>query len=89
MQSHASPTGAFIPFSEYMGLLCFNVRSGAKIQNLLDYVDYFGGEEKFLYQQERDNALRLYCKEHRIKLIEIPYNKINDIENILNKFGRL
>lgn len=36
-------------------------------------------------QQERDNAVRLYCKEHGIKLIEIPYTEYDNIEKILNK----
>jgi hypothetical protein len=36
-------------------------------------------------QQERDNAVRLYCKEHEIKLIEIPYTEFENIEDILKK----
>lgn len=34
-------------------------------------------------QIERDNAVRQYCKEHKIKLIEIPYTEYDDIDNIL------
>lgn len=30
-------------------------------------------------------ALRQYCKEHGIKLIEIPYWDYDNIETILNK----
>ena len=48
-------------------------------------VKYFGGEDKFESQIDRDNALRQYCNERKIKLIEIPYNEINNIETILNK----
>lgn len=36
-------------------------------------------------QQERDNAVRYYCKEHGIKLIEIPYSDYDSIEKILAK----
>jgi hypothetical protein len=36
-------------------------------------------------QQERDYALRQYCKEHNIKLIEIPYTDYDNIEEILTK----
>ena len=38
-----------------------------------------------LYQIERDNALRQYCKEHKIKLIEIPYTQKKNINKILKK----
>ena len=48
-------------------------------------VDLWGGEEKLESQQERDNALRQYCKEHEVKLIEIPFSRFNDIELILSK----
>lgn len=48
-------------------------------------VKWFGGEEKFKQQQERDYALRYYCKEHKITLIEIPYTDFDNIEKILTK----
>lgn len=48
-------------------------------------VDYFGGQEAFERQQERDMALRQYCKEHKIKLIEIPYTEYDNIEALLKK----
>lgn len=43
-------------------------------------VDYFGGEEKFVIQQNYDKLKEKYCKEYNIKLINIPYwdyDKIN------------
>lgn len=46
---------------------------------------YFGGEKKLQYTKERDMALRQYCKEHGIKLIEIPYWDYDNIETILKK----
>lgn len=47
-------------------------------------VKLFGGEEQLEKQKERDFALRSYCKEHKIKLIEIPYTKYKSIESILD-----
>ena len=45
----------------------------------------FGGEPAFEKQQLRDEAVRYYCKIHKIKLIEIPYKDLNNIEKILTK----
>ena len=36
-------------------------------------------------QQWRDEAVRSYCKNHGIKLIEIPYTEIDNIETILKR----
>lgn len=46
---------------------------------------YFGGEEKLKRTQDRDSSLRVYCKTHGIKLIEIPYTEFDNIETILTK----
>lgn len=35
-------------------------------------------------QQLRDSALRSYCQNHKIKLIEIPYTKMDNIKEILD-----
>ena len=48
-------------------------------------IDIFGGKERYVQQVERDNSLRQYCKEHKIRLIEIPYKDIDNIEDILTK----
>ena len=45
----------------------------------------FGGYGSFDNQIERDNSLRQYCKEHKIKLIEIPYTQKKNINEILKK----
>lgn len=45
----------------------------------------FFNERNLEQQQERDFALRLYCHNHKIKLIEIPYTEIDNIESILSK----
>ena len=51
-------------------------------------IKLFGGEQQLEKQKERDIALRSYCKEHIIKLIEIPYTKYKSIESILdNELG--
>lgn len=39
----------------------------------------------FEHQQMRDNAVRAYCEEHKLRLIEIPYTETNNIEEILKK----
>lgn len=36
-------------------------------------IDFFGGEEKFIKQQENDRRKNEYCKNNGIKLIRIPY----------------
>lgn len=42
-------------------------------------------ERNLQEQQERDNAIRQYCKDHKMKLIEIPYTQINSIDEILSQ----
>lgn len=36
-------------------------------------IDYFGGEEQFKRQLQRDSEVRQYCKDNNIKLFEIRY----------------
>ncbi len=56
-----------------------------------EYIPFFHrAEDSFAKQQERDAQLRKYCKQHKIKLIEIPYTELSDIDKILDKeIGRL
>lgn len=42
-------------------------------------------QEQFQEQQDRDKRLREHCKMNNIKLIEIPYNRIKEIDKILDK----
>lgn len=42
-------------------------------------------EDEFRDQQVRDQRLREYCKLQKIKLIEIPYTKMDKIDNILKR----
>jgi len=46
-------------------------------------IGWFGGNDVFKMQQERDYGLRLYCKEHGIRLIEISYKDVGKIAEIL------
>lgn len=42
-------------------------------------VNGWGGEDRFLQQQQRDNYKNDWCKNHNIKLIRIPYTEYNNI----------
>ena len=46
-------------------------------------IKWFGGEEKFKYQQEHDKRKREYAKLHNIELMEIPYWDFDNIKSIL------
>jgi hypothetical protein len=48
-------------------------------------IEWFGGKRNYKLQQLRDESLRQYCNENKIKLIEIPYTEYNNIEDILTK----
>ena len=49
----------------------------------------WGGEKQLRWQQRRDAALRVYCEQEGIRLIEIPYTEFNNIDNIMEKlFGK-
>jgi len=45
----------------------------------------FGGEDAFNKVRLNDNIKNKYCKDKKIKLIRIPYFKIKEIDEILNK----
>ena len=42
-------------------------------------IDYFGGEESFNLQQERDERKNKWCKENNIRLVRIPYTDYDKI----------
>lgn len=59
---------------EYQGDIHFKITGG------------WNTEEELQVRQSRDEAKRQYCKEHNIKLIEIPYTDYNILnENYLRK----
>jgi hypothetical protein len=47
-------------------------------------VDYFGGEEGYIYRKNNDAIKKNYCKVNTIDLLEIPYYNYDNIEIILN-----
>lgn len=47
-------------------------------------IEHFGGGERFEKQKRRDEILRWYCKEHKVKLLEIPYYE-KSIERLLKR----
>ena len=49
-------------------------------------VKFMGGEEKFIDRKRKDNIKNQFCINNKINLIRIPYNKINNIEDILSTF---
>ena len=48
-------------------------------------IEYFGGEEQFIIQQEHDKRKREYAKDNGYRLLEISYKDYNNIDNILTK----
>lgn len=48
-------------------------------------IAFMGGDENFDAQQARDAALRRYCHEEKIRLLEIPYTDFDRIEEILEQ----
>lgn len=48
-------------------------------------IDLWGGEKQFEIQKARDEAVRKYCIENGINLIEIPYTDISNIDAILTE----
>lgn len=42
-------------------------------------------DDAFARQMDRDKRVRQYCKQHKIKLIEIKYDQIDKIYKILDK----
>ena len=47
-------------------------------------VKHFGGLEEFINIKIRDTIKNIYCQQNDIKLIRIPYEKMNDIKDILD-----
>lgn len=42
-------------------------------------IDYFGGQDEYEYRKQCDSIKNIYCKEHSIPLIRIPYTLKNKI----------
>ena len=89
----------FIPdFSNYSAF-DFALFKNGKLIGLLEYdgeqhfkpIEHFGGEEKFLIQQQRDKNKNDYCKNNNIHLERIPYTDYKQINigYLLNIFPEL
>lgn len=48
-------------------------------------VKYFGGKERFLYTKKNDKIKNKFCISQGIRLVRIPYFKIEEIEEILKR----
>ena len=48
--------------------------------------DYYGGKETFENIVLRDEIKNKYCENNNIPLLRIPYNKKNEIVEILDKY---
>lgn len=48
-------------------------------------LEYFGGKQTFILQQQKDEIKNQYCQENNIKLLRIPYWEFENIEEILNR----
>jgi len=72
-----------LPFDSY--LPDYNIC--IEFQGIQHYqpVEMFGGEKQFILQQMYDNIKRKFCLDNGIRLIEISYKDINNIEIILTK----
>lgn len=46
---------------------------------------YFEERRSFEEQKNRDDAIKTYCKQHGIGLLEIPYTKLKNIDEVLDK----
>lgn len=46
-------------------------------------VEIFGGEEAFIAQKERDKIKDTFCDSQKIKLIRIPYYKIDSLDELI------
>ncbi|MBQ3420642.1 MAG: hypothetical protein IJH34_03025 [Romboutsia sp.] len=49
-------------------------------------IDHFGGLEGFVNTKIRDTIKNEYCKNNNITLVRIPYNKIDEVDNILSSY---
>ena len=58
----------------------YNVLIECQGQQHSEVVEHFGGISEFQIRQKRDNLKREYCKDHNIKLIEIPYTDYEKID---------
>lgn len=49
-------------------------------------VENFGGEERFIHIQHRDDLKFIFCRKNDIPLLRVPYWQLNRVEGILERF---
>ena len=49
------------------------------------HISLFQTEDEFIEQQIRDNEVRNWCKNNNVKLIEIRYSQLKNIDKILKR----
>lgn len=65
----------------------FAIFKDQKLLGLIEYdgeqhfksVEFFGGEENFKLQQERDEKKNKWCEENNVRLIRIPYTEYDNL----------
>lgn len=75
-------------FSKYMAFDFAIMNGKNELIKLIEFdgeqhfypVDFFGGEEQFNIQQERNKRKNDYCDEHNIPLLRIPYTDYDKID---------
>jgi hypothetical protein len=49
-------------------------------------IDFFGGKESYELRKNNDKIKTNYCREKKIPLLRISYNRINDIDKIIESY---
>lgn len=73
----------FVIFNKDSDLICLIEFDG--VQHFKP-IGYFGGEEGFLKQQEKDKIKNEYCKENNIPLLRIPHWEAENVSSIITDF---
>jgi hypothetical protein len=73
-----------LPFDFY--LLDYNICIEFNGKQHYEEIDFFGGSEYLELIIKRDNIKRQYCKDNNIVLIEIKYDKVAKINEIISSY---
>lgn len=75
--------GGYLSYDFYIPSknLCIEFQGGQHFKP----IKHFGGEKRFSNQQEHDRRKRQYCIDNNICLLEIPYEDLDKIEDILDR----
>jgi len=72
-----------LPFDFY--LMEYNLLCEAQGKQHYGAYKLFGGEKQFHTQKNHDNIKKAYCGDNNIRLLEIPYWELDNIEAIFIK----